>query len=202
MKIFCIGRNYALHAKEMGSKVPTSPLVFMKPATALLKDMSAFYYPEFSNEIHYEVEVILKICKNGKNINPKFALDYVQSISLGIDFTARDIQAKCKEKGHPWEIAKSFDQSALVGKLLPFDRETQHNIDFSLLKNGTQVQKGNTSDLLFDFSTLISHISKFFTIQKGDLIYTGTPEGVGEVKIGDTITGIMNGEEMFACEIK
>jgi len=174
MKIFCIGRNYAKHAKELGNKVPTKPLVFMKPPTAALRDDKAFYYPEFTENLHYEVEVILKICKNGKYIQPAFANDYYQEIGLGIDFTARDVQARCKEKGHPWEIAKGFDHSAVIGNFISKEEFEMDNISFSLLKNGDTVQSGNTKDLIFDFNTLICYISKIFTLQKGDYIFTGT----------------------------
>lgn len=202
MKIFCIGRNYALHAKEMNSKVPTKPMVFMKPPTAQLRDDKAFYYPEFSKNVHYEVEVVLKVAKNGKHVQPKFALDYIKEIGLGIDFTARDVQAKCKEKGHPWEIAKGFDNSAVVSGFLPKADFEFDNIAFHLEKNGEIVQSGNTKDLIFDFATLIVYISKIFTLQKGDLIYTGTPEGVGPVAIGDVLKGFIGEKQMFETEIK
>lgn len=202
MKIFCIGRNYAKHAKELGNKVPTKPLVFMKPPTAALRDDKAFYYPEFTENLHYEVEVILKICKNGKYIQPAFANDYYQEIGLGIDFTARDVQARCKEKGHPWEIAKGFDHSAVIGNFISKEEFEMDNISFSLLKNGDTVQSGNTKDLIFDFNTLICYISKIFTLQKGDYIFTGTPEGVGPTVRGDTLTGFIGERQVFECELK
>ncbi len=202
MKIFCIGRNYAKHAEELGNSVPTKPLVFMKPPTAALRDNKPFYYPEFSEDLHYEVEVVLKICKNGKHIQPAFADAYFQEIGLGIDFTARDVQARCKEKGHPWEIAKGFDHSAVVGKFLPKEDLVMNDIGFHLKKNSETVQEGNTRDLIFDFNTLICYISKIFTLQKGDYIYTGTPAGVGPVVRGDVLTGFIGTEQMFDCEVK
>jgi len=202
MKIFCIGKNYAKHAAEMNSEVPSQPLVFMKPATALLKDNNPFYYPEFSKEVHYEVEIILKVAKNGKYVQPAFSKSYFTEIGLGIDFTARDLQAQCKAKGHPWEISKAFDHSAAVGKFIPISDFDSDNISFHLLKNGKKVQSGNTKDLIFNFSTLVEHISKFFKIQKGDLIFTGTPEGVGPVQIGDKLEGFIGDKKMFEYEIK
>ena len=204
MKIFCIGRNYADHAKEMNSPVPSQPMIFMKPPTALLKNNDDFYYPEFTNNLHYEVELVLKIAKNGKMIAEKFAESYIDSIGLGIDFTARDIQAKCKEKGHPWEIAKAFDNSAVISQFVPSSEvlDAEGNIGFSLSKNGETVQVGNTKDLIFDFSKLLVHISKFFSLQKGDLIYTGTPAGVGPVAIGDELQGYIGDKKMFSCKIK
>ena len=201
MKIFCIGRNYVNHAKEMNSPVPEEPMVFMKPATALLKEDKAFYYPKFSKNIHYEVELVLKIKKNGRHIQPQFARDYYDEIGLGIDFTARDIQDRCKEKGHPWEKAKAFDQSAVISEFTSLPNG-QDGFEFSLHKNGHIVQKGNSEDMIFDFDTLICHLSTFFTFQKGDLIYTGTPEGVGPVEIGDKLEGFIGDQQMFKCEIK
>lgn len=202
MKIFCIGRNYADHAKELNNPVPSQPLVFMKPATAMLIANRDFYYPDFTKDLHYEAEIVLRICKNGRSIDPKFARKYVGNISLGIDFTARDIQAKCKAKGHPWEIAKAFDHSAPIGKMLEIEDSHWENIDFSLLKNGEEVQVGQTKDLIFKFETLITHLSKYFTLAKGDLIYTGTPAGVGPVQIGDKLEGFIGAEKMLECNIK
>jgi acylpyruvate hydrolase len=200
MKIICIGRNYADHAKEMNS--PAEPVVFMKPATALLKDNKPFYYPEFSKNIHYEVEVVLKITKNGKHIQPAFAAEYYNEVSLGIDWTARDLQEKCKKDSAPWEISKSFDNSALIGKFLPLSQVEKNGIRFQLRKNDEVVQIGNTIDLIFSFKQIICYASKFFTLQKGDLIYTGTPAGVGAVKIGDKLDGFMEGEHVFSCLVK
>jgi len=202
MKIFCIGRNYVDHAKELNNPVPSQPLVFMKPATAMLIENRDFYYPDFTKDLHYELEVVLRICRNGRSIDPKFARKYVNKISLGIDFTARDIQAKCKAKGHPWEIAKAFDYSAPIGKMIDVQDSHWENIDFSLLKNGEEVQIGQTKDLIFKFETLIAHLSKYFTLAKGDLIYTGTPAGVGPVKIGDKLEGFIGEDKILECNIK
>ena len=202
MKIFCIGKNYAAHAKEMNSEVPSKPMVFMKPSTALLNNNKPFYYPEFSSNIHYEVEIVLKVSKNGKHINPKFALDYFDEIGLGIDFTARDIQSECKKKGHPWEVAKAFDHSAVIGKFIPVEGLDLDNIEFSLTKNGEVVQKGNTKDLIYNFKTIVSYISTIFTIKITDLIMTGTPEGVGPVEIGDVLVGYLGEMKMFEFQVK
>jgi len=200
MKIFCIGRNYIDHAKELNNPVPKKPLVFMKPPTAILKDPNVFYTPDFSEDVHYEIEVVLKMAKNGKSIQKAFALDYIEAITVGIDFTARDVQSQLKSKGHPWEIAKGFDGSALVGSWQDYEREA--DINFLLEKNGEIVQKGNTSNLIFNFAHLICYVSKFFTIQKGDLIFTGTPAGVGLVSQGDDLKGYISETQLFNCHIK
>jgi len=203
MKIFCVGRNYALHAKELGNAVPESPVIFMKPATALLKDNNPFYYPEFSNGIEYECELVLKICKNGKHIAEKFASDYYQEIGLGIDFTARDLQSQLKEKGLPWELAKAFDHSAVLGSFI--DKKNIANmqaISFEMTKNNEIVQTGNSNDVLFSFDYLIHFISTYFTLNTGDLIYTGTPAGVGKIAIGDIYEGKLEGQSLFLCEIR
>jgi 2-keto-4-pentenoate hydratase/2-oxohepta-3-ene-1,7-dioic acid hydratase in catechol pathway len=203
MKIICIGRNYAEHAKEMNAAVPTEPVFFLKPDTAIIKDNGAFYYPDFSKDIHHEVELVLKINKPGKNIDVQFANKYYDEIGIGIDFTARDIQAKCKEKGLPWEKAKAFDGSAPIGKFIDKKKISDLNdINFQLTINGKSVQKGNTKDLLFSFDSVISYVSKFFTLKKGDLIYTGTPEGVGPVKIGDKLEASIEKETLLSFEIK
>ena len=182
MKIICIGRNYAEHAKEMNAPVPTEPVFFLKPDTATIKNNLPFYYPDFSKDIHHEVELVLKIIKPGKNIDVKFANKYYDEIGIGIDFTARDIQAKCKEKSLPWEKAKAFDGSAPIGKFISKKKIADlNNINFNLSINGKIVQAGNTKDLLFTFDAIIAYVSIFFTLKKGDLIYTGTPEGVGPV---------------------
>ena len=203
MKIICIGRNYAEHAKEMKSEVPTEPVFFMKPDTALLKDNEPFYFPDFTKDLHHEIEVVLKISKVGKHIAEEFANKYYEEISLGIDFTARDLQAQCKAKGLPWEKAKSFDSSAPIGK---FVKKTElgdlQNLNFELKINNESKQKGNTSDLLFSFDKVIAYVSQFVTLKVGDLIYTGTPEGVGPVKIGDQLYGSLNGIELFCFQIK
>ena len=203
MKIICIGRNYAEHAKEMNSAIPTEPVFFMKPDTALIKDNQPFYYPDFSKEIHHEVELVLKINKPGKNIAVEFANKYYDEIGIGIDFTARDIQARCKEKGLPWEKAKAFDGSAPLGQFVNKNKFKEMNaIHFHLTINGNTVQKGNTTDLLFSFDSVISFISKFITLKTGDLIFTGTPEGVGPVKIGDRLEAYIENEKLLNFEIK
>lgn len=202
MKIFCIGRNYVDHAKELNNPVPKKPLLFMKPDTALLIKKRPFFYPEFSENIHYECEVVLKIGRVGKHIEPRFAYKYIDAVGLGIDFTARDIQSECKKKGHPWEIAKAFDQSAVLGDFVPYSDWKDKNIPFTLEKNGEVVQVGNTEDMIFDFATLISYISKMFTLKLGDLIYTGTPAGVGPVIIGDHLKGYLDGKQLLDVRIK
>ena len=203
MKIICIGRNYPKHAEELGNEKPESPVVFLKPDTAKLQRRFPFYIPSFSDQIHHEVEVVIKINRIGKYIEKKFAHKYYQEISLGIDFTARDVQAKCKAKGHPWEIAKAFDNAAPIGEFIPYESlENREAVEFHLLKNGKKVQVGTTKDLIFDFSYLISYLSKYFTLATGDLIYTGTPAGVGPVKIGDVLEGFIEGKKLLHCEIK
>ncbi|MDQ3047315.1 MAG: fumarylacetoacetate hydrolase family protein [Bacteroidota bacterium] len=203
MKIICIGRNYAEHAKEMKAAVPTEPVFFLKPDTALIKDDQAFFYPDFSKDIHHEVEIVLKISKPGKNIEEKFASKYYDEIGIGIDFTARDLQAQCKEKGLPWEKAKAFDGSAPVGRFIDKKKISDLNaINFKLELNGNLVQKGNTSDLLFSFDSVIAYVSRFFTLKTGDLIYTGTPEGVGPVKPGDRLIAFIEEEALLNFEIK
>lgn len=202
MKIICIGRNYIEHAKELSNPIPKSPIIFMKPSTALLTDGKPFYHPDFSSNIHYELEVILKICKNGKAISQKFADSYYNQIGLGIDFTARDVQDESKAKGHPWETAKAFDHSAVTGDFL--DKADLHTTElrFQLFKNGHLAQEGNTKDLIFSFSYLISYISRFFTLQTGDIIFTGTPAGVGKIETGDILEGILEGKKLLECKIK
>jgi acylpyruvate hydrolase len=203
MKIFCIGRNYAEHARELGNAIPTEPLVFMKPPTALLKSPCDFYMPDFSDNVQHEIELVLRISKNGKHIAEKFAHKYYDHIGIGIDFTARDLQNKLKEKGSPWEIAKAFDGSAPIGEFMPISNFADlSNIDFSMTRNGQTVQQGNTRDLIFSFDVLVSYLSRYFTLQQGDLIYTGTPEGVGKVAIGDDLRGYINGQELLQCTVK
>lgn len=203
MKIICIGRNYAEHAKELKNEIPTEPVWFMKPDTAILKDGEAFYLPDFSNDIHHEIEIVIKINKVGKHIEEQFAHKYYDEIGLGIDFTARDLQAKCKEKGLPWEKAKAFDGSAPIGKFIKKEQLGDlRNLGFELKINGETRQSGNTKDLLFSFDKVISYVSKFITLKVGDLIYTGTPEGVGPVKIGDKLQGFMNSDLLLEFEVK
>ena len=203
MKIICIGRNYAAHAAELKNAVPKNPLIFMKPPTALLLKDKPMYYPEFTKDMHYEAEIVLKIAKNGRHVQEEFASEYYTQIAFGLDFTARDLQAKLKEKGHPWEIAKGFDNSAGLSEFINLtDLNNAEHIDFHLDLNGKTVQKGNTSDLIFSFNTLIVYVSKFFKLQQGDIIYTGTPAGVGPVKIGDKLEGYIENKKMFSCDIK
>ncbi|MES2591797.1 MAG: fumarylacetoacetate hydrolase family protein [Bacteroidota bacterium] len=203
MKIICIGRNYAKHAKELNSEIPAEPVFFMKPDTALVKDNQPFYYPEFSKEIHHEVELAIKINKPGKNIQTQFANKYYDEIGIGIDFTARDLQEECKKKGLPWEKAKAFDGSAPLGKFVNKSQfADEKNINFSLNLNGNKVQQGNTADLLFSFNEIIAYVSKFFTLKTGDLIYTGTPEGVGPVKIGDRLEAFIEDQKLLDFEVK
>lgn len=203
MKIICIGRNYAEHAKEMKSEVPTEPVFFMKPDTALLKDNEDFYYPEHTKDLHHEVEIVIKISKAGKHIEEKFAHKYYEEIGIGIDFTARDVQAKCKEKGLPWEKAKAFDGSAPIGKFVNKSTFADlNNINFHLDVNGQLRQQGNTKDLIFSFDKVIAYVSKFVTLKTGDLIYTGTPEGVAAVNIGDKLTCFIEGQNLLSFDVK
>ena len=203
MKIICIGRNYAAHIEELKNEKPGKPVVFLKPDTALIKGGAPFYYPDFSSNIHYEIELVLKISKEGKYIQPQFAHRYFEEIGLGIDFTARDLQDQCKAKGLPWEIAKAFNGSAPIGEFKSVaELGDLNNIDFQLEINGELRQKGNTSLMLFDFATIISYVSQFFTLKKGDLIYTGTPAGVGPVQPGDVLIGLIGNEKMLHVEVK
>lgn len=201
MKIICIGRNYAEHAKEMKAELPKEPVFFMKPDTALLKD-GDFYIPGFTTDLHHEIELVLKICKAGKHIDEEFAGAYYDEIGLGIDFTARDIQAKCKEKGLPWEKAKAFDNSAPIGRFVKKSGLQEDNIDFELKVNGVVKQKGNSKDLIFSFNKVIAYVSQYVSLRVGDLIFTGTPEGVGPVVIGDKLEGFINGESFLTLHIK
>jgi 2-keto-4-pentenoate hydratase/2-oxohepta-3-ene-1,7-dioic acid hydratase in catechol pathway len=203
MKIICIGRNYAAHIEELKNEKPGQPVVFLKPDTALLKGEAPFFYPDFSTNIHHEIELVLKISKEGKYIQPQFAHRYFEEIGLGIDFTARDLQDQCKAKGLPWEIAKAFNGSAPIGNFKPVSELGDlKNIDFHLEINGEVKQKGNTSLMLFDFATIISYVSQFFTLKKGDLIYTGTPAGVGPVQTGDQLIGFIGNQKMLHVEVK
>jgi acylpyruvate hydrolase len=203
MKIIAIGRNYVEHAKELNNPLPTVPVIFMKPDTALLKDNKPFYHPDFSADIHHEIEVVLKISKEGKHIAEKFAATYYDEIAVGIDFTARDIQQKHKEKGLPWELAKSFDNSAPVSKFISKTHFSDlYNIAFRLELNGNSVQQGNTKDLLFSFERIIAFVSTYITLKKGDLIFTGTPAGVGKVTIGDHLEAYLEDTKLLDFYIR
>jgi 2-keto-4-pentenoate hydratase/2-oxohepta-3-ene-1,7-dioic acid hydratase in catechol pathway len=206
MKIICIGRNYAEHAKELHNAIPEDPIVFLKPPSALLINNKPLYYPDFTQDIHYELEVVLKVCKNGRYVQPEFASEYYHQVGLGIDFTARDLQAKCKKNGHPWEIAKGFDGSAALSPFVGLDKVDPTGIQFRLQKNGSLVQDGNTRDMIFSFEDIIVYVSKFFKLQMGDLIFTGTPAGVGPVAIGDTLEGALltksGWQTLLECKIK
>ena len=203
MKVICIGRNYIEHAKELNNPVPKSPMFFMKPDTSLVINNNPIYYPEHTNNMHYEVEIVLKINKKGKFISEKFAANYFSEIGIGIDFTARDIQDKCKQKGHPWEIAKAFDQSAPVSKFLnKGNLGSLNDLSFILSINGTKKQVGNTRDMIFSFNEIIAHISKIVTLKPGDLIFTGTPEGVGPVSINDHFEAYIGEEKMMDFFVK
>ena len=203
MKIICIGRNYVEHAKELKNPLPKQPVFFLKPDTSLVIRNRPFFYPEFSKDIHYEVELVIKIDKNGKHIQEKFAHTYYSQIGLGVDFTARDIQQKCKEKGLPWEIAKGFDNSAPISKMITMEElKDRKNIQFNLKLNGDVVQQGSSVDMIFSFDTIISYLSQFITLKMGDLIYTGTPAGVGPVNIGDHLEGYLEDKKMLDFRVK
>jgi 2-keto-4-pentenoate hydratase/2-oxohepta-3-ene-1,7-dioic acid hydratase in catechol pathway len=203
MKIFCIGRNYADHAKELGNVVPDEPVVFLKPKSALLLPNLPFYYPEFTNELHYECELVLRISKNGKYIPERFAYNYYDKVSVGIDFTARDIQDKLKAKGLPWEKAKAFDSSAAVGKFIDINKlANKSDIQFHFNKNGETVQKDSSTSMIFNFGKLIADISQYFSINIGDLIFTGTPSGVGECIVGDRLEAYLEGEKLLEVEVQ
>ncbi|MDF1550716.1 MAG: fumarylacetoacetate hydrolase family protein [Bacteroidales bacterium] len=203
MKIIAIGRNYIEHAKELNNPVPKEPMFFMKPETAIVRDNKPFFYPDFSRDVHYETEIVLKINRLGKNIETKFAHRYFDEIGLGIDFTARDLQQICKEKGKPWEIAKAFDGAAPISEFVYKKKYPDINqLSFSLELNGELVQEGNTKDMIFPFDELISYVSKFVTLKIGDLIFTGTPAGVGPVKIGDWLVGRIEDKVFFDFQVK
>jgi acylpyruvate hydrolase len=204
MRIFAIGRNYAEHIQELNNERPDEPVIFTKPDTALLRNNDPFYYPDFSKDIHHEAELVLRICKEGKNIEEKFAHKYVDALTIGIDFTARDLQQKAKEKGLPWDIAKGFNGSApLADKFIPIgDFKNLKDINFSLQVDGALKQQGNTGMMLFNFDYIISYLSKFFTLRTGDLIFTGTPKGVGPVKVGNVLSAYIENEKLLEFEIK
>jgi 2-keto-4-pentenoate hydratase/2-oxohepta-3-ene-1,7-dioic acid hydratase in catechol pathway len=203
MKIICVGRNYAAHARELKNDVPEAPVLFLKPQTALLQQGNVLYYPAFTTDLHYECELVVKICKNGKHIQEKFAPKYYQEVTVGIDFTARDVQQQLKEKGLPWEISKAFDNSAAIGHWVKLAEGPQiQDIYFSLNKNGQTVQQGHTADMIFSVNALIAHISRYFTLCMGDLLFTGTPAGVGQVNTGDKLEGFLQGRLLLQTMIK
>jgi acylpyruvate hydrolase len=202
MKIICVGRNYSEHAKELGNAVPVNPVIFCKPDTAIIKNKEPFYIPAFSNDVHHEVELVIKINKTGKQIQEKFARSYFNEVGLGIDFTARDVQQQLKEKGLPWELAKGFDGSACLGNFINLDGLDLNEIKFSLHKNGNPIQIGKSGDMIFSFEKIISFVSQYFTLKVGDLIYTGTPAGVSKVSIGDKLEGFLGDKLMLSCEVK
>jgi 2-keto-4-pentenoate hydratase/2-oxohepta-3-ene-1,7-dioic acid hydratase in catechol pathway len=203
MKIICVGRNYAAHAKELNNSVEEEPVIFLKPDTALLSNNQDFYLPDFSNDIHYEAEVVVKINKPGKHIDEKFANRYYDSVSVGVDFTARDLQSMLKAKGLPWERAKAFDGSAVIGSFLPLAEVGNiADLDFSMNLNGQKVQSANTSEMVFSVDKVIAFVSRFITLKTGDLIYTGTPQGVGKVNVGDHLIGYVGDKELFNFKVK
>lgn len=203
MKIIAIGRNYIEHAKELNNPVPEVPMYFMKPETSIVRNNKPFFYPDFSNDVHYETEIVVKISRLGKNIETRFANRYYDEIGLGIDFTARDLQQKCKEKGQPWEIAKAFDGAAPISEFVSKTKYTDlSNLNFSLELNNTTVQAGNTKNMIFDIDSLISYVSKFVTLKIGDLLFTGTPSGVGAVKKGDHLLGKIENEVFLDFYVK
>lgn len=204
MRIFCVGRNYVEHIQELNNEKPDEPVIFTKPDTALLRDNAPFYYPDFSTDVHHEVELVLRICKEGKNIEEKFAHKYYDAIGIGIDFTARDLQQKAKTKGLPWDIAKGFNGSAPISnKFIPVSEFNDlKNINFSLKVDGVIRQEGNTSLLLFSFNYIIAYLSRFFTLRTGDLIFTGTPKGVGPVKVGNVLSAYVENEKLLEFEVK
>jgi 2-keto-4-pentenoate hydratase/2-oxohepta-3-ene-1,7-dioic acid hydratase in catechol pathway len=203
MKIICVGRNYADHAKELGNDIPDEPVIFMKPKSALLQSHTPFYYPEFSNELHYECELVLRVCKNGKYIQERHASNYYNGITVGIDFTARDIQDELKKKGLPWEKAKAFDNSAAVGKFIDVTPAmNRKNINFSFYKNKELVQTGNSGNMIFSIDSLIANISNYFSLNIGDLIFTGTPAGVGECVVGDILEAYLEKDNLLTVEVK
>jgi 2-keto-4-pentenoate hydratase/2-oxohepta-3-ene-1,7-dioic acid hydratase in catechol pathway len=202
MSIFCIGRNYVAHAHELGNEVPTSPVIFMKPSTAVLAEGKNFTIPSFTNDLHYEGELVLRVCKEGKNLKDPNVLDYCDAITVGIDFTARDLQNKLKEKGLPWEKAKAFDDAAILGKWTPLTSAMVENpIHFSLHKNGAMVQDGDSSLMIFPLATILESLTEYFTIYPGDLIYTGTPVGVGPTNKGDVFEGYFEANQVFSVKV-
>lgn len=203
MKIICVGRNYVDHAKELKNEVPTEPVIFLKPETAILPKRNPFFIPDFTNEVHYEAELVIRINKIGKNIQEKFAYKYYDEVTVGLDFTARDLQQKLKEKGLPWEKAKAFDGSAAVGKFISLDKiQDFENLEFTLHKNGELAQKGSPQQMIFSIHKLIAYVSQYFTLKIGDLIYTGTPAGVGKVENDDQLELKLNEQTVLKLNVK
>lgn len=200
MKIICVGRNYSEHAKELNNEIPTEPVLFFKPETALLTRDKPFPYPLFSNDIHFEGELVYRICKSGKNISRNESLSFIDAITIGIDFTARDLQTHLKQKGLPWERAKAFDDSAAIGNFMEINADDNYN--FCLKKNESIVQKSNSKEMIFDIHSVIENVSKFVTLQKGDLIFTGTPAGVGKINVGDIYEGFIEDKRLLYCKIE
>ena len=203
MKIFCVGRNYAAHAKELQNEVPENPVIFMKPKSALLTNSPTYIYPVFTNELHYEAELVFRICKNGRYVSEENAMEYVDAITVGIDFTARDLQSELKRKGLPWEIAKAWDNSALVGQWQTLNvDDLEAGILFSLQKDGATVQQGNSTQMIFSVAKVISYVSQYFSLNIGDLLFTGTPAGVGECMVGDSLKGYFGEKQVFETLVK
>ncbi len=202
MKIICVGRNYADHAKELNNEVPKEPVIFLKPETAVVPKKMPFFIPDFSEEVHYEAEVVVRINRLGKHIQEEFAHKYYNQVTLGVDFTARDVQQKCKEKGLPWEKAKAFDGSAIVGKMIDKNELDINDLNFHLEVNEKTVQSANTSEMLFSVDKIIAYVSKYFTLKIGDLIFTGTPAGVGKIYKNDSIKGFLSEREVFTVNVK
>jgi 2-keto-4-pentenoate hydratase/2-oxohepta-3-ene-1,7-dioic acid hydratase in catechol pathway len=202
MKIICIGRNYVAHVKELGNEIPKEPVLFIKPDSAIFRQRDAFYIPDWTNEVHYEAEIVIKINRLGKNIEEKFAPKYYSQFTLGIDFTARDVQKKLKALGLPWEKSKAFDQSAVLGEYLNVNDYSLDNLNFELKINGRVVQSGNTKSMIYTIPQIINHSSEFFTLKIGDLIFTGTPEGVGKVNAGDELEGFIEGKKILHVKIR
>ena len=202
MKIICIGRNYVAHVKELGNEIPKEPVLFMKPDSAIFRQRDAFYIPDWTNEVHYEAEIVIKINRLGKNIEEKFAPKYYSQFTLGIDFTARDVQKNLKDQGLPWEKSKAFDQSAVLGEYLNVNDYSLDNLNFELKINGRVVQSGNTKSMIYTIPQIINHCSEFFTLKIGDLIFTGTPEGVGKVNAGDELEGFIEGKKILHVKIR
>lgn len=203
MKIVCVGRNYAAHAQELANAIPDQPLIFLKPDTAILRENADFYHPDFSNDVHFECELVYRISKEGKHVNRRFAWQYVDGIGLGIDFTARDLQDEIKKKGHPWTLAKMFDGSAPISEFLdPATFRDHRSLNFELRVNDVVRQKGFSGNMLFPLDVLIAYITQFITLKKGDLIFTGTPEGVGKVNVGDHLQASLEGQELLNFHVK